>query len=186
LGCLAGFVQAGHRPGLRSAFCACAGLKDERVKAEELYAGNGVAPPSAGSDGVDRKQLVADVAAALYASKARLGPTLMAIADRLALRGWAQQALQIRRCVQWPAAFEAPSCAPPPTGVQLRAGLQHHPRQEHGAGLGHRPGQPGAHLEGGLHHPCRWAATLRISTFRRLSVTLLLWVRLVIHLVPAC
>lgn len=32
--------------------------------------------------------------------------------------------------------------------LQLCSGLQHHPRQEHRAGVGHRPGGAGAHLEG--------------------------------------
>ncbi|EFN57771.1 hypothetical protein CHLNCDRAFT_21181, partial [Chlorella variabilis] len=46
-----------------------AGLKEERVAAEALYAEIGVPPPTAASNGIDKHQLVADVAAALYASK---------------------------------------------------------------------------------------------------------------------
>jgi 6-phosphogluconate dehydrogenase len=46
-----------------------AGLKEERVAAEAMYADIGVPPPAAGAAGVDKAQLVADVRAALYASK---------------------------------------------------------------------------------------------------------------------
>lgn len=45
------------------------GLKDERVAAEEQYKKIGVLPPCAGTEGIDKQQLVNDVAAALYASK---------------------------------------------------------------------------------------------------------------------
>ncbi|PSC67084.1 5 -3 exoribonuclease 1, partial [Micractinium conductrix] len=45
------------------------GLKDERVAAEAVYASVGVQPPAAGAAAVDKQQLIADVRAALYASK---------------------------------------------------------------------------------------------------------------------
>eukprot|EP00887_Chlorella_sp_A99_P000722 scaffold5.g722.t1 len=46
------------------------GLKEERLAAEEVYRGMGVEPPSAAAAGnVDKAQLIADVRAALYASK---------------------------------------------------------------------------------------------------------------------
>lgn len=44
-------------------------MKDERVAAEEVYAAAGLGAPAAVA-GVDKKQLVDDVRAALYASKA--------------------------------------------------------------------------------------------------------------------
>ena len=51
------------------AVVVAAGLKDERVAAEAVYANIGVPAPTAGEASVDKQQLIADVAAALFASK---------------------------------------------------------------------------------------------------------------------
>jgi len=136
------------------------------VAAEAVYAGIGVPPPSAGSTQVDKQQLIADVRAALYASKVR-GQAV----GRAGLRLWwrwrwwwlgsvaaeGQAVQQLTGCCRlaqlvkpgWAGAGAsifcarcslcACPCARPlaAAGVQLRAGLQHHPGQEPGAGLGH-------------------------------------------------
>lgn len=146
-----------------------AGLKEERVAAEAAYAQVGVPAPTAPAalGDAEKQQLIADVRAALYASKASRG---------MLVRGWEACALlaalppscapfqrtaagSASRGTDRPAVSGlGPLVPPPPAGVQLRTGLQHHPRQEPGAGVGHRPGRPGPHLEGRLHHPRGWVA----------------------------
>lgn len=79
------------------------------MAAEAVYAGIGVQPPAAGAAGVDKQQLVADVKAALFASKVGHG------------RGWCCRHACMLACLGQPsrAAAGVPNDSPLPSQPHL-------------------------------------------------------------------
>eukprot|EP00967_Tisochrysis_lutea_P080707 scaffold111010_cov17-Tisochrysis_lutea.AAC.1 len=126
-------------------------IKPERVEAAKLYSSLNLNAPTA-VPGVNKAQLIEDVAAALYASKicsyAQVGGRPRLLANAILLLFLESPGRTLLTHLHADPADEFPPSTKLMYYVHYHSGHEPHQGQERGAKLEHQPGGLGTHLEG--------------------------------------